>query len=579
MLHRVVEMKKIIALLIVLSLALTAFAMPVIAAWSIVDTTFAVASDLHYELQEEELEWFSEDPIFGYANRRAAMENESRYIVDEFLNQCAENKKIEFVLIPGDISNEGRAVKQQHLEIVEKFRKFEQETGKQIYVIHGNHDAGKGEKEGETSLSDFREIYYEFGFSEALSTMEGNLSYTADLNEKYRLIASDSCDINRSTGDGMTDDRVEWVIKEAQKAFADGKYPILMMHHNLLDHMPIQGLLSKDFIIRNHISTAEKFANAGIKVVFTGHEHCSDANTYTSSKGNQITDFATTALTMYPLQYRIVEMSDEVIDYDIATIEKIDAEKLLTDVKGYTPEHIAEMNKGLNAYAKKFLKNGVEWRLERGFQDEQLGIDKAAFYYDIVRKAVDALNDILNTPLYGEGGVQERAKANGIEIPDSDYIDGWDVATELVSAHYAGEEDYPLMERDVTILLRTMCLILDTELEMITEEELMTAANAITALYGSTPPDDLAKKLELDLGISHGAQSFLLAIATPLLDCFANDDEVADNIGSIKGYARIGSADSFINVTQSMQVTMDKIYETLMMILTFVFRGVDYIKG
>ena len=572
-------MKKSVALILVLTVIATVFVVPTGAAWSIVDTTFAVASDLHYELQEEELEWFSEDPVFGYANRRAAMENESRYIIDEFLNQCAENDKIEFILIPGDIANEGRAVKQQHLEVVEKFRKFEQETGKQIYVINGNHDAGKGEKEGETSLEEFREIYYEFGFSEALSTMEGNLSYTVDLNEKYRLIASDSCDINRSTGDGMTEDRVEWVVKEAEKAFADGKYPILMMHHNLLDHMPIQGLLSKDFIIRNHISTAEKFANAGIKMVFTGHEHCSDANTYTSSKGNQITDFATTALTMYPLQYRIVEMSDEVITYDIATIEKIEAEKLLTDVKGYTPEHIAEMNKGLNAYAKKFLKNGVEWRLERGFQDEQLGIDKGAFYYDLVRKAVDALNDILNTPLYGEGGVQEMAKAKGIYIPDSDYVDGWDVATELVSAHYAGEENYPLMDRDVTILLRTMCLILDTELEMITEEELMAAATAITALYGSTPPDDLAAKLELDLGISHGAQCFLLAIATPLLDCFANDDEVADNIGSIKGYARTGSADSFINVTQSMQVTIDKIYETLMMIFTFVFRGVDYIKS
>ena len=84
-----------------------------------------------------------------------------------------------------------------------------------------------------------------------------------------------------------------------------------------------------------------------------------------------------------------------------------------------------------------------------------------------IKKAVDALNDILNTPLYGEGGVQEMAKAKGIYIPDSDYVDGWDVATELVSAHYAGEENYPLMDRDVTILLRTMCLILDTELEMI----------------------------------------------------------------------------------------------------------------
>ena len=107
-----------------------------------------------------------------------------------------------------------------------------------------------------------------------------NLSYTADLNEKYRLIAADSCDINRSTGDGMTEDRVEWVIEQAELAVSQGKYPILMMHHNLLDHMPIQGLLSKDFIIRDHISTAEKFANVGIKMVVSGHEHCSDANTY-----------------------------------------------------------------------------------------------------------------------------------------------------------------------------------------------------------------------------------------------------------------------------------------------------------
>ena len=571
-------MKKLVALLLILSLVCTFFVVPTSAAWSIVDTSFAVASDLHYELQED-LEWFSEDPIFGYANRRAAMENESRYIIDEFLNQCAENDKIDFVLIPGDISNEGRAVKQQHLEIVEKFRKFEEETGKQIYVINGNHDAGKGEKEGETSLEDFKEIYYEFGFSEALSTMEGNLSYTADLNEKYRLIASDSCDINRSTGDGMTEDRVQWVINEAEKAISEGKYPILMMHHNLLDHMPVQSVLSKDFIIRNHLATAEKFANAGIKLVFTGHEHCSDANTFTSSKGNQITDFATTALTMYPLQYRIMELSDESIYYDIATIERIDTENLKDDVVGYTDAHIEEMNKGMNAYAKKFLKNGVEWRLERGFQDEQLGIDKGAFYYDLVRKAVDALNDILNTPLYGEGGVQERALEKGIIIPDSDYVDGWDVATELVAAHYAGEENYPLMEKDVTILLRTMCLILDTELAMITEEELMAATTALTALYGTTPPDELAEKLKLDLGYSHGAQSFLLALASPLLDSFANDDNVPDNKGVLKGYARISSADSFINIAGELDFSFAKLIETLKTILTYVFKGIEYIKG
>jgi hypothetical protein len=70
-----------------------------------------------------------------------------------------------------------------------------------------------------------------------------------------------------------------------------------------------------------------------------------------------------------------------------------------------------------------------------------------------------------------------------------------------------------------------------------------------------------------------------LAIATPLLDCFANDDEVADNTGSIKGYIRSGSVDSFINITQSMQVTIDEIFKNLMMIFEIVFKGVGYIKG
>ncbi|MBR2876922.1 MAG: metallophosphoesterase [Clostridia bacterium] len=571
-------MKRIIAISLVLTIVLTVFAIPVSAENAEVDTCFAVSADLHYEYQEEELEWYSEDPVFGYANRRAAMENESTYIIDEFLNQCAENDRIEFVLIAGDLANNGKRFLDQHIKVAEKLRRFEAESGKPVYIIDGNHDVGMVGEYCETGMTEFREVYYEFGYDEALATMEGNLSYTVDLNDKYRLIAADSCDYNRSTGDGMTEDRVEWVVEQAKLAVSEGKYPILMMHHNLLDHMPIQSVLSKDFIIRNHISTAEKFANAGIKLVFTGHEHCSDATTFTSSKGNLISDFATTSLTMYPLQYRIMEMSDATITYEAATIDSIDTENLRDDVIGYTDAHIEEMNKGMNAYAKKFLKNGVEYRLERGFEDEQLGIDKGAFYYDIVRNAVDELNGILNTPLYGEGSVQEMAKEKGIEIPDSEYIDGWDVATELVSAHYAGEENYPLLDRDVTILLRTMCFIIDSELYMITEDEFMAAAAAITALYGSTPPDKMAEKLEIDLGYSHGIQSFVLALASPLLDSFANDDDVPDNNGAIKGYAKTSSSENISNLSSSIQVTLEKLFERLAFILTFVFKGLDYIE-
>lgn len=572
-------MKKPLAIILVLTVIASALVIPIGAASSYPETSFAVSADLHYEAQQEELQWYSEDPIFGYANRRAAMEDESTYIIDEFLNQCANNDDIEFVLVAGDLTDTGRTYIERHQVVAEKLEKFEKESGKQVYVINGNHDLGTVGEFCETGVAEFKEIYHEFGYAEALTVMEGNCSYTADLGEKYRLIACDSCDPNRSTGDGMTEDRVQWVIDQAELAYEAGRYPILMMHHNLLDHMPVQAVISKDFIIRNHLSTAEKFANAGIKIVFTGHEHCSDTATYTSTKGNQISDFATTSLTMYPLQYRFVEMSDETIYYTSKTINKIDTANLKDDVIGYTDEHMALMDAGLNEYAKNFLKNGVEYRLERGFEDEQLGISPSAFYYPLVRKAVDALNGILNEPLYGEGGVQEKAAEKGIIIPDSDYVDGWDVATELVAAHYAGEEYYPLHEKDVTILLRTACLILDTELQMITEEELMAAATALTALYGTTPPDELAEILQLDLGYSHGAQSFLLALLSPILDDFANDDTVADNEGAIKGYARTGAADSFINVTTSLQNTIKEIFKRLSIILTYVFKGVDYIKS
>ena len=103
---------------------------------------------------------------------------------------------------------------------------------------------------------------------------------------------------------------MDWVRKQAQQAKKDGRQPILMMHHNLLDHMPVQSIFSKDFIVQFHLSTADLFANWGIKLVFTGHEHCSDAATYTSTLGNVIYDFATTSLTMYPLQYRYFEITD-----------------------------------------------------------------------------------------------------------------------------------------------------------------------------------------------------------------------------------------------------------------------------
>lgn len=521
------------------------------------ELNFAIASDLHYNIPRETLEGDIDHEIYWYANRRAAMEDESGFIIDEMLRQVAEDDSLEFLLISGDLVDNGRIIAQEHYDVAAKLKKFEEESGKSIYVIPGNHDFGAGEND--FKINDFVENYHDFGYDKAIETIEGTGSYTANLGEKYRLIAFDSNDPNRSTGDGVSKDEINWVCAQADKAYADGRYPILMMHHNLLDHMPVQSIFSKDFIIANHLSVAEKFANHGIKVVFSGHEHCSDVSSYTSTKGNKIYDFATTSLSMYPLQYRTMSLTEDKISYDIKTVDKIDTDALTSTVSGYTQEHIDLMNAGLNDYAKGFLKAGVQYRLWLGMTPEKLGIDEDAFYADLVFTAVNGLTSILEMPLYGEGGVQELAKKYNIDIPDSEYETGWDLATELVAAHYEGEEAFDIYGTEVAILLRTVGLILLDDLSTVGDEIFLKAANSLLSHFGTDSiQKDLTKLGTKVFGPFTAGEYFLLAIASPIVYEFAYDsDGVNDNVGEFEGYG--AESDATANVMANVKNIIEKI--------------------
>ncbi len=564
-------MKKIISVLLSAAILVSAIALGFTVSAAEEETLkIAVASDLHYNVPREELEHDIDDDIYWYANRRAAMEDESGFIIDEMLRQVAEDDDCEYLLISGDLVDNGRVIRQEHIDVAAKLKKFEEESGKPVYVVPGNHDFGAGEND--FKINDFVEVYADFGYNEALEKIDGTGSYTANLGSKYRLIAFDSNDPDKSTGDGVTNKEINWVCDQADKAYADGRYPILMMHHNLLDHMPVQSIFSKDFIIGNHLSVAEKFANHGIKLVFTGHEHCSDVSTYTSFKGNKIYDFATTSLSMYPLQYRMITLTEEKVAYDVETIDKIDTDALTATVSGYTQEHIDLMNAGLNDYAKGFLKAGVQYRLWLGMTPEKLGIDEDAFYADLVFTAVNGLTSILEMPLYGEGSVQELAKEYNIVIPDSEFKTGWDLATELVASHYAGGEAYDLYGTEVAILLRTVGLILFDDLSTVGDEIFLKGANAILSYLGTDSiMKDLTKFATKILGPVTVGEYLLLAIASPILYEFAYDsDGVDDNTGELDGYG--AEVDSFGNVIDNITNIFEKIVFYIHMALNIALK-------
>lgn len=566
-------MKKIISVLLSAIMLVSCVSVGFAADTEEPDLKFAVASDLHYNVPEEELTVSGEidDEIYWYANRRAAMENESGFIIDEFLNQCAENDDVEFVLIPGDVADNGKSVKQEHLDVAAKFKAFEEKTGKQIYVTVGNHDAGLN---CETTYEDFKEIYHDFGYAEALTTVEENCSYTADLGDKYRLISLDSCDYDKSTEDGMSADKLSWVHEQTKAAKADGRYPILMMHHNLLDHLPLQRLLSHDFIVRFHYTTATLFADWGIKLVFTGHEHCSDATSYTSPAGNKIYDFATTSLTMYPLQYRTFELTDKEISYAAQTVDTLDTAALSATVKGYSQEQLDLMETGLNSYAKGFLKAGVQWRLTRSLKMEQIGIAEGEPFYNLVNTAVGGLRKILEQPLYGEGGIQELAKEYNLDIPDSEYETGWQVATELVAAHYEGSENFDFASTEITIFLRLVALLLKDDLSTVTDDVFLGAANSILKDLGTDSiVSDLTKLGTQIFGGVTPMEYFLLAAVSPLVHAFiVDDDGVDDNNGTLEGYATVTAEGNLQNVADSIYGFFNKIAQMLSTVLLVFYK-------
>lgn len=533
------------------------------------DLSFAVASDLHYSAPEEELEKTNDDPIFWHATRRCEMENETGLIIDEFLNQCAESDDVEYVLISGDLANRGRSRPEDHLVIAQKLRDFEKKSGKEVYVINGNHDASNDQA---TTLARFKEIYAEFGYDHALTTRADDCSYTADLGEKYRLIALDSNHETKSTEDGMTADRLKWVKEQAELAKEDGRYPIVMMHHNLLDHLPIQRVLSRNFIVKFHFTTAELFADWGIKTVFTGHEHCSDATVYTSALGNKLYDFATTSLAMYPLEYRVVKYNDNEIKYETRSVDKIDYDALTATTKGYTDEQIAAMRADLRAFSKGYLKAGVQYRLELSLSPEKMGIDEGSAYSKPIIYAVDKLISLLRMPLCGENSLQSIAKEYGIEIPDSDYKTGWDLATDLVAWHYSGGEHFDTDSVEVTTLLRAVATILRNDFAGIADDVLLKAANSFLGELGYGPiADSLTKYCISKFGVYTKAEIFLVAVASPILYKFACDnDGVDDNNGVIEGYGTVNFKTNVSNIVGNLDSLSEKITFYLRLVMSYL---------
>lgn len=500
---------------------------------------FAVASDTHYvhPVKQAGTTLADEGWVTTFNSESESLTNQSGFIIDEFLKECAENPKCQFVLITGDLATHGRDYVSEHEAVAAKFRKFEKETGKQVYVINGNHDNAK---DMPVDHKKFTEIYHEFGYDEALSTDEGTCSYSANLNDEYTLVALDTCDERYRVVPNNDITRMNWAVKQLKAAKKQGKKVIMIMHHNLLEHNPFQKLNEKNYVVNTPYSFAGLLADLGVKLVFSGHTHCNNVKSYTSFLGNTIYDFSMSSLGNFPAEYKYFNVTDSKISYETKKINHIDADKLAEVCKGFSNEALEMMKNNLQAYTWSMSYREYSEDLRENISPETLGVEESSALYAKLKPVTDTIKEMSDTPIYGKGGIQEQAAAYGLEIPDSEYKTLNDAMTLAILRCKIGDKRYNLNSNDFTVLIRLLAFTVRKSIAATADSDILSGANEMLGKLGykGSVADNMLRDFSEKYGFATPEEKEALAIAYGLWGGYFSDvDGVENRDGAIPGYA------------------------------------------
>lgn len=500
---------------------------------------FAVASDTHYvhPVKQAGTTLADEGWVTTFNSESESLTNQSGFIIDEFLKECAENPKCQFVLITGDLATHGRDYVSEHEAVAAKFRKFEKETGKQVYVINGNHDNAK---DMPVDHKKFTEIYHEFGYDEALSTDEGTCSYSANLNDEYTLVALDTCDERYRVVPNNDITRMDWAVKQIKAAKKQGKKVIMIMHHNLLEHNPFQKLNEKNYVVNTPYSFAGLLADLGVKLVFSGHTHCNNVKSYTSFLGNTIYDFSMSSLGNFPAEYKYFNVTDSKISYETKKINHIDADKLAEVCKGFSNEALEMMKNNLQAYTWSMSYREYSEDLRENISPETLGVEESSALYAKLKPVTDTIKEMSDTPIYGKGGIQEQAAAYGLEIPDSEYKTLNDAMTLAMLRCKIGDKRYNLNSNDFTVLIRLLAFTVRKSIAATADSDILSGTNEMLGKLGykGSVADNMLRDFSEKYGFATPEEKEALAIAYALWGGYFSDvDGVENRDGAIPGYA------------------------------------------
>jgi acid phosphatase type 7 len=294
---------------------------------------------------------------------------ESKAITAELVKQIKQEKPDIFI-ISGDLTKDGEKI--SHITLAKYLDSIEMNGVTKVYVVPGNHDVNNvhaysydgASKTRVDSISpaDFKSIYNNFGYAEAASTDPNSLSYLAKPQSKLWILGIDVCEYDSNmvkhepvTAGRFKPETYKWVLARLAEAKTAGATVIGIMHHGITEHYTGQSIAFPEYVVAGWDTISKNLANAGLKIMFTGHYHANDITKVTGSGSNFLYDIETGSTVTWPCPYRVMTLnSNNYFDVVTRTINHIDYDTNGKSFQDYAKDYL---NTGLSGIVKYTLIN------------------------------------------------------------------------------------------------------------------------------------------------------------------------------------------------------------------------------
>jgi predicted phosphodiesterase len=204
---------------------------------------------------------------------------------------------LDFLLIPGDLTQHGE--RENHTWLIQRLA----ELPYPVYVVPGNHDVIHRDASDRTlGLDEFPRYYQKFGYDHG-----DRPYYCQTILPGLRLIGLNSIDFE-ADGQQMGSGHIhaaQWDWLEDILAEPTDDLTIVMIHHNVIEHLPDQARhrMGRRYMLRHAPRLLNCLKDAGVPLILTGHLHVQDIVGWQG-----LYEITTGSLVSYPHPYRLVTL-------------------------------------------------------------------------------------------------------------------------------------------------------------------------------------------------------------------------------------------------------------------------------